>query len=153
MAKKKPSKKGIIPPPKCKAILLCERTIIEAGTGNVSLIGLFDAFVVRQIPGVTRPFTVYLHLTDGIEDHEYAITVELHDLSNGVIIAKATGPKVKWGDRLSRLNLFIPVPPLRIQHTGTYDFVVLANQQEIDRQKFGVTVPPKPEAHEEEDHA
>ena len=152
MAKKKPSRKGVVPPPKCKAILLCERTIIEAGTGNVSLIGLFDAFVVRKIPGVTGPFTVYLHLTDGIEGHEYGITVELHDLSNGTIIAKAAGPKVKWADRLSRLNLFIPVPPLRVQHTGTYDFVVFANEQEIDRQTFGVAVPPNPDVQEEENH-
>ena len=35
MAKKKPSGKGDVPPPKCKAILLCARTIIEAGTGKI----------------------------------------------------------------------------------------------------------------------
>ncbi len=118
----------------------------------MSLIGLVDGFVVRKIPGVTGPFTVYLHLTDGIEGHEYSMTVELHDLSNDTIIAKAAGPKVKWAGRLLKLNLFIPVPPLRIQHTGTYDFVVFANQQEIDRQEFGVMVPPSPNVQEEEGH-
>jgi hypothetical protein len=89
VAKKKPSRKGNVPPPKCKAILLCERTIIEAGTGKISLIDLFDGFIVPQVPGVTGPFTIY---------------------------------------------------------------VVCANQQEIDRQKFGVTTLPPPEVQEEKDH-
>lgn len=153
MAKKKAKPRGAVPPPNCKAILLCEQTIIEAGTGKVSLIGLFDGFVVPQAPGVIRPFTVYLHLTDGIAGHEYEITVEIHDLSNDTVVARATGPKVRWGDRLSRLNLLIPVPPMHVQHAGAYDFVVFANQQEIDRQKFGVTIPAPPETQEEEaDH-
>jgi len=150
MAKKKRPRKGVVPPPKCKAILLCERTIIEAGSGKVSLIGLFDGFMVSGVPGKTGPFTAYLQLTDGIAGHEYEFTVELHDLTNGSVIARARGPKVTWGDRLARLNLFIPVAPLVVQHTGAYDFVVLAGQQEIDRQRFGVTVPPisQEESHE-----
>jgi hypothetical protein len=63
-----------------------KRLSIEAGTGNVSLIGIFGGFVVRQVPGNTRPFTAYLQLTDGISNHEYEITVEIHDLSNGTVI-------------------------------------------------------------------
>ena len=133
--------------------MLCEKTIIEAVTGRISLIGIFDGLVVLQVPGVTGPFTAYLHLTDGIANHEYDITVELHDLSNDTIIARATGPRVRWGDRLSRLNLLIPVPPLQVQHAGAYDFVVLANRQEIDRQQFGVIIPVPPAAQQEEaDH-
>jgi hypothetical protein len=31
------------PLPKCKAILLCDRIIEEAGTGQVSLIGILEA--------------------------------------------------------------------------------------------------------------
>ena len=144
MAKKKTGRKGKTPPPRCKASLLCEKTIIEAGTGGVSLIGIIGGFVVPQVPGMTRPFTAYLHLTDGIANHKYEITVEIHDLSNGTIIARATLPKVRWGDRLSRINLLIPVPPLQVQHAGAYDLVVFANQQEIDRQKFGVIIPVPP---------
>lgn len=106
---KKTTLQGATPPPKCKAILLCERTIIEAGTGKVSLIGLFEKFTLSELPGQIVPFTVYLQLTDGIAQHDYEISVELHDLNNDTIIARASGPKVKWGDRLSRINLFMPV--------------------------------------------
>ncbi|MHB1035360.1 MAG: DUF6941 family protein [Pirellulales bacterium] len=145
MGKKKSRRKGAVPPPKCKAILICERTIIEAGTGKVSLISLFDSFIVANVPGITTPFTVYLHLTDGVADHEYQITIELHDLSDGTVLAKAGGPKVQWKDRLAKLNLFIPVPALNVQHEGSYDFVVFANGQEIDRQSFAVKAAPTPD--------
>ena len=149
MGKKKPKRRGAVPPAKCKAILLCDQTIIEAGTGKVSVIGILERFVVAEIPGATRPFTVYLHLTDGIAEHEYELSVEIHDLSNASIIARTGGANVRWGDRLSRMNLFIPVPPLPVTHAGIYDIVVLANKQEIDRQRFEVVSPPKLEEEEE----
>ena len=91
------------------------------------------------------PFTVFLHLTDGIADHEYHITVELHDLTTGKVFARAGGVKIQWKDRLARMNMFIPVPPLPVRHVGKYDFVVFANKQEIDRQTFGVVTPPTPQ--------
>jgi len=151
MAKKKTKPKSPPPPPKCKAILLCERTIIEVGTGNVSIISVVDHFTVPTIPGTLRPFTVYMHLTDGVEGHEYEFTVELRDLSNDTVMAKGPGYRLRWGETLSRLNLLFPVPPLPVAHAGTYDLVVMANQQEIDRQKFGVMIPPAPTANKEEE--
>ena len=50
----------------CKALLLCQKTIIEAVTGNVSIIGTFSRFHLPSIPGQTGPFTVFMQLTDGI---------------------------------------------------------------------------------------
>jgi hypothetical protein len=138
---KKITRKGVPPPPKCKALLLCESTIIEAETGKVSLIGLIDKFTLPELPGQVIPFTVYLQLTDGIVQHDYEISVELHDLTTDTILA-SEGPKVKWKDRLTRLNLFMPVKSLRVHHAGAYDFVVFADRQEIDRQKFRVAVLP-----------
>jgi hypothetical protein len=138
---KKITRKGVPPPPKCKAILLCERAIIEAGTGRVHLVGLLEKFILPQLPGQVPPFTAYLQLTDGIVQHEYEISVELHDLSNGTVLA-TEGPRVKWKDRLTRLNLIMPVKALRVSHAGAYDFVVFADDQEIDRQKFRVDVLP-----------
>ena len=46
MAEEKPSREANVPPPKCKAILLCERAIVEEGTGQISLIGLFERLKV-----------------------------------------------------------------------------------------------------------
>jgi hypothetical protein len=138
---KKITRRGGLPPPKCKAILLCERTIIEAETGQVSLIALLEKFMLPEVPGQVAPFTVYLQLTDGIVQHDYEIFVELHDLANDAVLASA-GRKVRWEDRLSRKDLFMPVKVLQVEHAGTYDIVVFADNQEIDRQKFRVDVLP-----------
>jgi hypothetical protein len=135
MAKKKSREpRGQKPPPRCKAILLCEQAIIEAGTGNVSVIGIFDRFVVPEIPGRTRAFTVYLHLTDGIG--RYDVVVEVHDLQEDKVIGRADGIALRFPERLHRQNVIVLVPPLSIHHPGRYDVVVFVDGQEIDRQQF-----------------
>ena len=73
MAKKGPKKKpkGKIPPPACKALLLCDQTIIEAGSGKVSIIGAFTNFILPTFPGRTSPFTAFVQLADGIGRYEF----------------------------------------------------------------------------------
>jgi hypothetical protein len=135
MAKKKPSpKKSAKPPPRCKAILLCDQALVEAVTGKVSLIGIFDRFALRKFPGHIRQFTAFLQLTDGIG--QYSITIEVHDLREDRILARAAIVNMAFQDRSGKANLMIPVPPLLLKHPGGYDFVVLADEQEIDRQQF-----------------
>jgi hypothetical protein len=135
MAKKKPApKKSTKPPPRCKAILLCDQAIVEAVTGKVSLIGIFDRFALRKFPGPIRPFTAFLQLTDGIG--KYNITIEVHDLREDKVLARAPIVAMEFKDRAAKANLMIPVPPLLLKHAGGYDFVVLADGQEIDRQQF-----------------
>lgn len=133
MAKKR-SGKGKKPPPKCKAILLCDQTIVEAVTGKISIIGIFDSWNFPQFPHPTRPFMAFLQLTDGIG--KYAVSVDVHDLEADQIIAQARIAEVVFPQRRIKVNLMIPVPPLPLQHAGSYDFVVLADGQEIDRQQF-----------------
>jgi hypothetical protein len=141
MAKKRVARKptGKKPPPKCKAILLCNHTIIEAVTGKVSIIGIFDNFGMPTFPGLTSAFTVYLQLTDGIG--KYSISVELHDLVEDTIVGRAAIAEIEFQDRSQKANLMIPVPPLPLTHAGVYDFVVLADGQEIDRQQFSASAP------------
>jgi hypothetical protein len=133
MAKKR-TKKGKKPPPQCKAILLCDQTIVEAVTGKVSIIGIFDSWNFPQFPHPTRPFVAFLQLTNGIG--KYGVSVDVHDLQGDQIIAQASVAEVIFPERQTKVNFMIPVPPLLLQHSGSYDFVVLADGQEIDRQQF-----------------
>jgi hypothetical protein len=135
MAKKKP--KGRKPPPICKAILLCDQTIVEAVTGKVSVIGIFNNWTISQFPAQIRPFVAFLQLTNGIG--KYAISVDVRDLEAEQIIAQARIAEIIFPNRQATINLMIPVPPLILHHAGSYDFVVLADGQEIDRQRFQVT--------------
>jgi len=135
MAKKKPGKpRGQIPPPKCKAILLCDRIIIDALTGHYNAIGIFDEFPVESFPGQSGFFTVYLQLTGGIGT--YSITLEVRDLEDNKLIAHAEGPATNFPRRSTKAHVIITSSPVRLGHAGPYDFVVLANGQEIDRQQF-----------------
>ena len=141
MAKKRGGEKK--PPPKCKAILLCDQTILEAVTGKVSIIGIFDNWSFPRFPSHTRQFMAFLQLTNGIG--KYAVSVDVHDLQADQIIAQARIAEVTFPERTTKVQLMIPVPPVLLQHAGRYDFVVLADNQEIDRQQFqAVQIPGGP---------
>jgi hypothetical protein len=47
------------PVPGCKAILLCERIMVEARTRKVSLIGLVTKLILSEIPGRTEPMKIF----------------------------------------------------------------------------------------------
>jgi hypothetical protein len=130
-------KPGQIPPPKCKAFLLCQGTIIEQGSGNVTIINTFNAFGVPQFPGQTGPFVIFIQLTDGVG--EYDAEIEIVDLKDDRTIARAVAPaKMKFPNKLARMNVLIPIPALPIPHGGSYEIRVLANKQLIERQRFDV---------------
>lgn len=124
--------------PTCKALLLCDTAIVEAGTGKLSLIGTFNRFTLQEFPGVTTPFSAYLQLTNGRGQYEIAVDVE--DLSTGNVFAKCFGLTIDMENPLVVAVVVIPSPPLPIGHAGKYDFIVLANNEEIDRQQFQVVL-------------
>jgi hypothetical protein len=132
--KKPPRARAEKPLPRCKAILLCDHTIVEAGTGKVSLIGIVHAFAFPTFPALTRPMTAYLQLTEGIG--RYEVGLEIRDLAMSQAIAQARGAAIEFADRLATVQLMLPIPALALQHMGPYEVLVFANGQEIDRQKF-----------------
>jgi hypothetical protein len=151
MAKKprKTAHGGRKPHPKCKAILLCDQTIIEAGSGKISLIGIFEGFSLPAFPGRTLPIEAFVQLVDGIGN--YDVVVEIQDLQTDEIVARSPVIEVNFPVRLAKVNLVIPIPPLNISHPGAYDFVVIADGQDVERQKFGARLPDEPEEFEHEE--
>jgi hypothetical protein len=135
MGKKKSGKQAKLPPPRCKAILLCDHVIVDAVTGKPTIVGVFEGFTVPSFPGFTALCHAFLQLTDGIG--KYRITVEIRDLRDDFVVGRGQIVELEFQARAIKRNLIIPVPPIRLQHDGLYDFVVLADDQEIDRQQFG----------------
>lgn len=125
------------PSPTCKAILLCDSAIVDAGTGKVSLIGLIDHFTVHKFPARLPSYHAFLQITDAVG--RYEIVLEIHDLQNDTVLARGQGIGIEISEKLSKANVIIPIPPLPLPHAGKYDFVVFANSQEIDRQTFTAT--------------
>lgn len=81
---------------------------------------------------------------------EYDIVVEIWDLSRNETVARAVGLAIEVPGPLIRANVIIPVPPMRFQHVGVYDLVMLANGLEIDRQQFQVVLRPG-ETHDDDE--
>ena len=142
MSSEGPSHRVAVPPPKCKAMLLCDQAIVEAGTGKVSIIGTFDRCSVVSLPGRTIPFTIYVVLIEGVVGHDYEIAVEFHDLNDNLLVSRTIGSRALWTEKLSRISIVMPVAPILINHPGEYDLVVLADDQEIDRQRLSVMYTP-----------
>ncbi len=149
MAKKrkpKPKKRRLSkPPPTCKAILLCDAIIVDALSGKLSLIGMFENFNLQSIPGRTVRAQIFLQLTNA--QGKYSLKVEVHDLHKDAIIARGGGIELEFANKLQKINAWLPLPPLPIRHEGKYDLVVFGGDSEIDRQQFQVklVVPPRTE--------
>jgi hypothetical protein len=66
---------------------------------------------------------------------DYVVSVEIHDLQDDQSIAQGRVREVGFPERKSKVDLVISISPLLIPHAGSYDSVVLADGQEIDRQQ------------------
>jgi hypothetical protein len=122
------------PPPVCKAILLFDQVIIDAISERISLIGIFDVLGFSSFPHETQPFAAYVELVDGIG--KYALTIEVNDLQAGTILARQPAIELEFPERVNKAVLLINCARLHLPQEGAYDFVVFADNQEIDRQKF-----------------
>ncbi len=83
-----------------------------------------------------------MQFTDGIG--RYEVVVEIHDLRDNTILARAQALGIEFPERLQGMNICLPVPPLPLGHPGSYDLVVFANGQETERQKFTAISPQEP---------
>ena len=60
----------------------------------------------------------------------------VHDTGDDKVLGRARIASIEFPDRATRANVVISMPGFPITHAGIYEFVVLANDQEIDRQQF-----------------
>jgi hypothetical protein len=130
-----------LPPPECKAILLCERVLRDEFTGLFSLINVFDNINSYSFPCTIGPYLLFLHITDGLG--RYRITVEIQDLQSDVVIAREDQPEIELPDKNVKWIGILSVPEFEVAQPGMYDVLVLANDQEINRQKLTVTQIPE----------
>ena len=124
----------------CKAILLCERVEVDRATGRWNLLGTLDKLLVPRFPTHFEDLKGFVYLIDG-EGH-YQMTVEIQDLTTGDVIADDAVGALAFESRAARTPYTFTLPAFRIDGPGTFDFVVFANGQEIDRLQFAVCLHP-----------
>jgi hypothetical protein len=122
--------------------LLCDQIIVEASTGKISLVGIFDRVGVAAFPAAVGPFHAFVQMTDGIGSYE--VFVEVHDLADGLVLARAQAGMLEFKEPTDKINFRILMPRWQARHGGPYDFVVLADDQAVERQRFEVLPMPTP---------
>jgi len=81
-----------------------------------------------------------MQLVDGIG--RYSLVIEVHDLREDKVIARMPPVPIEFPQRTNRVNFFTPPMSIGLAHEGTYDLVVLADGEVIDRQRFDAKLVP-----------
>ncbi len=122
--------------PRCQAVLLCERVILNAETLRNSVIEILDWIYVAGVPATVGPLMAYAQLIGGIGG--YAIRFEIQDLNADEIVAATGESLIEFGDADAALILTASFPPLEFAGLGPHDLVVFADDREIARSTFRV---------------
>jgi len=128
--------RGSKPPPKCKALLICDHCREDPQTARISMVDLVESFRAGNFPSYSPLFTVFAQLVDGIGS--YAVSLEVRDLLDGEVAARTHIGDVAFPERPAQMDVIVPDVSVLIPHAGRYDLVLFANGQELDRQFFDV---------------
>ena len=134
------------PLPVCKAILLCDQVLHDSRTGHHSLIGVRNEFRLKEYPAIVPSVSVFVQLVEGVG--QYRITTEMRSLKDNEVVGQSNGFVCNFENRLSMMMVVLILQPMRLREPGHYEFVISANGQRIDSQRFAASLvnPPKEEA-------
>jgi hypothetical protein len=121
--------------PNCRAILLCEKVIKDAISGTISLIGIFTRLGVTQFPGRTTPFYLFAQLAHGMVG-EYELTMEVQDDREATVIGRSQPLPLRFSYRREVIDVIIPLPPVVLEHPGSYSVAVFADGNEVGFASF-----------------
>jgi hypothetical protein len=131
------------PHPSLNAMLLCDHTIREQGTGKVSLIGVFENISAAHFPVVHRALSVYAKLGDA--EGEYAIRLELVRLDDSHVVAQGT-LRAAFADRMTPGELIFALENLGLERPGRYEFRLHADDRFVAGKSFTVVPAAAPAA-------
>ena len=131
------------PHPSLNAMLLCDHTIREQGTGKVSLIGVFENISAAHFPVVHRALSVYAKLGDA--EGEYAIRLELVRLDDSHVVAQGT-LRAAFADRMTPGELIFALENLGLERPGRYEFRLYADDRFVAGKSFTVVPAAAPAA-------
>lgn len=131
------------PHPSLNAMLLCDHTIREHGTGKVSLIGVFENISAARFPVVHRALSVYAKLVDA--EGEYSIRLELVRLDDSHVVAQGQ-LRAAFTDRMTPGELIFALENLGLDRPGRYEFRLYANERFVAAKSFTVVQASPPAA-------
>ncbi len=122
--------------PKVKAILVCDYSLREEGTGKVSLVGLFSNIQASQFPCRHPALNVYAQLTDA--EGPYQFRLELVHLETDRVVSSSETNTVQVASRLGVGELSFRLQNLEFEQPGKYTFRLYANDAFLEEADFFV---------------
>jgi hypothetical protein len=124
-------------------IILSDRVIREEGTGKLSLVGCFDAFISQGFPFQSFPFFVTVGITNIVrfpDELDVVLRVETeagHVFgSSSVHLTKKPGAEPL--PRHSVIEVVFPFASVRFDSPGIFHLVCLVSNEIIGRRQFEV---------------
>lgn len=134
----------------CPGILFAEKVIREHGTGKISLINMFNAFLAPAFPFQTPGFFTCLWLTNiSGKISTLDITIRIEEPNSGHVLTSARNhievkPDAPPFPKNAILELIFPCNPFTVRSAGHYTVVVLVNNERIGSRLFEVGTLTKP---------
>jgi len=117
----------IVPPPVLLSILTCERVIIDAHTGNSSLINLISVINATRYPAAQPQLSVYYELTNGRGDVD--MRLDLVDINENEKTLLSINHNLQFSAVHEIKAHFIGLNGFPFPHPGEYRFELHANNE------------------------
>src|SRR5438445_6792777 len=113
------------PHPTFNAMLICDTTIREEGSGKVSLIGIFANVRTLKLPALHPRLCVYVNIGDA-QGH-YDLRLEMMRARDMRVIGRG-GTGVTVADRMQPAEIVFELEGLVFEEPGRYEFNLYANE-------------------------
>lgn len=122
--------------PILKAMILCDQTIVEQGTGKRTLIGIFDRIKATQFPSTHPAMSVYVQFRE-IEG-VFTFTLELFDLNQGRSLHRAVIENFRVEDKSRDCELVFNLLSVRFENEGDFEFRIYVNDCIFGQKSFKI---------------
>ena len=125
----------MVPPPQAQALTLCDRVIIEQGTKNPTLVGIFLARRVDEFPSEPVAFSVFVPLTEGSGTGTIELVAVRLETDDQIYAQRG---EVHFPHRFAVVNAHFRVSKIRFPAPGSYAFMLLIDGDLIAQRRVDI---------------
>ena len=120
--------------------MVCEQVVVEAKTGNVTLVNCFTKRRAEQFPSEPHRFTVFAGLTDGLGETALDVVIRrLEDLE----VTYRQPQMLRFTNPLQEVRFILRVTHCSFPTPGAYDAQLLADGDMIGQHRFEIRLYPQ----------
>jgi uncharacterized protein DUF6941 len=125
----------MVPPPQALSLTLCDQVIIEQGTKNPTLVGIFLARKVAEFPSEPVIFSVFVPLMDGSGTGTIELVAVRLETDDQIYLQRG---EITFPHRFAVINTHFRVTKIRFPAPGSYAFMLLVDGDLIAQRRVHV---------------